>query len=81
MASPFRYVFDDNLYLGFSEPMPLEKGKKVFGIICPDFIDDYFEVVETDNPGLPYMPKTLHFFNPFSTEVIAWFSDYKLLLD
>ena len=81
MASPFRYVYDDNLYLGFSTEMPLENGKKVFGIICPDFIDNYFEVIETGNPKSPYLPKALNLFNPFSQSVIPWFSDFKLLFD
>ena len=81
MASPFRYVFDDNLYIGFSEPMPLENGKKVFGIVCPDFIDNYFEVIETGNPKFPYLTKETNLFNPFSQSVLTWFSDFKLLFD
>jgi hypothetical protein len=81
MASPFRYVFDDNLYLGFSEPMPLENGKKVFGIICPDFIDNYFEVIETGNPKSRYLPRATNCFDPFTQKVIEWFSDNKLLFD
>jgi hypothetical protein len=81
MASPFRYVFEDCLYLGFSQAMPLDDGKKFFGITCPDFVENYFEVVETGDKSSPYLPKSPVYFNPFSQAVIEWFSDHKLLWD
>jgi hypothetical protein len=79
MAHPFRYVYEDCLYLGFSQAMPLDDGRKVFGITCPDFVENYFEIIETGNPNSPYLPKTINYFNPFSEVVITWFNDDKLL--
>jgi hypothetical protein len=81
MANPFRYVIDNTLYIGFSQPMPLDDGRKVFGITCPDFVDNYFEVIETGNHSSPYLPRTSFYINPFSQKVLEWFSDYKLLFD
>jgi hypothetical protein len=80
MAQPFRYVFEDSLYLGFSQAMPLDDGRKVFGITCPDF-DSYFEVIETGNQRSPYLPKASQYVNPFSQKVLEWFCDYKLLYE
>ena len=82
MASPFRYVFEDTLYLGFSEPLPLaDGGRKCFGITCPDFAGNYFEVVETGNQNSPYLHKESSHVNPFSQKVLEWFTDHKLLYD
>jgi len=81
MADYFRYVFEDNLYTGVSQSMALENGRKVYGITCPDFIDSYFEVVETGNRSLPYHPRSAYCFNPFSQKVLEWFSDFRLLVE
>lgn len=81
MAHPFRYVFEDCLYFGFSQPMPLDDRRKVFGITCPDFLGSYFEVIETGNRGSPFLPKASFHFDPFVQEVLEWFSDYRLLSD
>ena len=79
MLNTFRYVFDDNLYMGLSQAMPNENGKKVFEIICPDFNNKYFEVIETGNHCSPYELKASDCVNPFSQTVIGWFSDSRLL--
>ncbi len=81
MTHPFRYVFEDCLYFGFSQPMPSDDGRKVFGISCPDFLGTYFEVIETGNRSSPYLPRASFPFDPFTQEVLEWFSDYKLLSD
>ena len=81
MLSTFRYVFEDNLYMALSQVLPLENGKKVFKIICPDFIDKNFEVIETGNQYSPYEPKSSNYNNPFSQTIIEWFSDSKLIFD
>jgi hypothetical protein len=81
MADYFRYVFEDNLYTGISKSLALENGRKVYGITCPDFNDSYFEVVETGNHSSPYLPRPFLYLNPFSQQVLGWFSDYKLLFE
>ena len=81
MAHPFRYVFEDCLYLGFSEPLPLaDGGRKIFRITCPDF-SSHFEIVETGNPDSPYLHRESSYVNPFSQKVLEWFTDDKLLFD
>ena len=81
MAHPFRYVFEDCLYVGFSQPLPLVDGRKAFGITYPDFAENYFEIIETGDKSSPYRPKSSFHFNPFSQAVIEWFSDHKLLFE
>jgi len=79
MLNTFRYVFDHNLYMGLSKDMPHENGKKVFEIICPDFNNKDFEVIETGDQDSPYELKASNCANPFSQTVIGWFSDSRLL--
>ena len=67
--------------MALSQDMPLEGGKRVFGIICPDFEGKYFEVIETGNQCSRYELKASNCLNPFSQTVIGWFSDSKLLFD
>jgi hypothetical protein len=82
MEKSFRYVFNDNLYHGYCEGMPLEDGKKVFRITYPDHADQFgqfFEVIETGNHHSPYRQKTAKEFDPFYSIIIKWFADYELL--
>jgi hypothetical protein len=79
MLDPFRYVFEDSLYFGFSEVIKLEAGRKVFGIICPDF-NNYFEIIETGNQRSPYQPRVSQL-NPFSEKVLEWFCDHQIIYD
>jgi hypothetical protein len=84
MVNAFRYVINDNLYEGYSQPMPLECGKRVFRIYYPDHtdqIDDFFEVIETGDHSSPYKLKIPESFNPFYRTVIDWFADYRILTD
>jgi hypothetical protein len=79
MVNAFRYVVDDNLYTAFSQLLRLQNGRKVFGINCPDFSENCFEIIETDLPGAAYQPIQSDYLSPFSKTIIQWFSDYKLL--
>jgi len=79
MVRAFRYVLNENLLEAFSQSMPLESGKKVFRIICPDISEMYFEVIETGVRNMPYQFKSSKYFYPFSQTIIEWFSDNKLL--
>jgi hypothetical protein len=79
MVNEFRYVVDDNLYTAFTRLLRLQNGRKVFEIICPDFSENSFEVIETGISGAPYKPTESNNINPFSQTLIQWFSDYKLL--
>ena len=81
MTNPFRYVIGDILYTGFSQPLSLHHGRKVFGIVCPDFVDNYFEVIETGDRILPYLPRASCYINPFSQKVLEWFCDHKLIFE
>lgn len=79
MVNAFRYVVDDNLYTAFARLLRMQNGRKVFEIICPDFSDNSFEVIETGVCGAPYQPTDSNFLNPFSQTLTQWFSDFKLL--
>jgi|GEM_PF-1299325 hypothetical protein len=82
MVNAFRYVFDDNLYNGYSQPLPLENGKKVYRIFFPEQTGqygDFFDVIETGEHTSPYRPRISKTFDQFYKTVIDWFSDYKLL--
>jgi hypothetical protein len=84
MVNVFRYVFDDHLYNGYSQPMPLEKGRRVFSICCPEYTDqfgDFFDVIETGEHHFSFKPKTSNMLYAFYQIIINWFSDYKLLSD
>lgn len=81
MVNAFRYVVDDRLYTAFSQFLRLENGRKIFGITCPDFGDNGFEIIETGVQGTPYQPTETNCLNPFSQTVVQWFSDFKLLSD
>jgi len=79
MVNAFRYVMNGKLYTALAQPLRLQNGKKVFGIICPDFTDKGFEIIETGVSGLRYQPTETNCSNPFSQILTQWFSDYKLL--
>jgi hypothetical protein len=82
MENAFRYVFDENLYNGYWEPMPNENGREVFRISYPEHAEkfgDFFEVIETGNRHLPYKPKKTDEFGHFYGMIINWFTDHKLL--
>jgi hypothetical protein len=79
MEDAFRYVVDNKLYTAFARLSRLQNGRKVFEIICPDFSENGFEVIETGVYGAPYQPMESNYLNPFSQTLTLWFSDYKLL--
>jgi hypothetical protein len=82
MANVFRYVFNDNLYNAYWEPMPRENGREVFRISYPEHAEqfgDFFEVIETGDHYAPYKPKTTREFGQFYGAIIKWFVDCKLL--
>ena len=81
MVNAFRYVVDDQLYTAYSQLLRLQDGRKVFGISCPDFNDNNFEIIETGVHESPYQPTESNYLNPFSKTLIQWFSDFKLLSD
>jgi len=79
MVNAFRYVVDDNLYTAYSEFLRLQNNRKVFGITCPDFSENNFEIIETGIHEAPYQPTQSIYLNPFSQIITQWFSDFKLL--
>jgi hypothetical protein len=84
MSNTFRYVFKDNLCNGYWQPMPPEKGKRIFRISYPEHADqfgDFLEVIETGDLQSPFQPKVNNDFDEFHCMIIKWFSDNKLLSD
>jgi hypothetical protein len=84
MENTFRYVFNDRLFEGYSQPMPFENGRRVYRIFYPEHTDqfgDFFEVIETGDLQSPFEPKTIKTVGLFYRTVIDWFSDYRLLSD
>ncbi len=79
MINAFRYVIDNNLYTAYSQLLRLQNDRKVFGITCPDFGEKNFEIIETGNPGEPYLPAESFVIDTFAKILTQWFSDYKLL--
>lgn len=82
MENTFRYVFNDNLYRGYWQPLPGENGKRVFRISYPDHADQYgecIEIIETGDRREPYKPRKDYEISQFFSVIIKWFADYKLL--
>ncbi|HEY4967788.1 MAG TPA: hypothetical protein VII28_15390 [Puia sp.] len=82
MINSFQYVFDEDLFKGYWQLMPLEKGRRVFRLFYPEHCDYYgafFEVVETGDPYMPFLLKTPKDSGQFNSMILKWFSDYKLL--
>jgi len=81
MINSFRYVFDEDLFNGYWQLMPMESGKRVYRIFYPEHSDNngaFFEVVETGDPFTPFLPKAPET-GQFNSMILKWFSDYKLL--
>ena len=82
MINSFRYVFDEDLFNGYWQLMPMESGKRVYRIFYPEHSDNngaFFEVVETGDRQSPYLAKMPNEYDQFHIMILKWFSDYKLL--